>query len=162
MHLWENEGSNNVAICQSNISDAFLRPGTSSVSPVMVAAGTSDDTVLYRDWCSTKPICSIQSQNKFLLLTLHITRITLWILTENCVSFVTRFVRQLVIYLVFFATTRQSSSIFKPYALSSQYHNIYWTESLENLLLYLSGDRSTNICGNKASILFVMPLTISP
>jgi len=49
VHLWENEGSNNVAICQSNISDAFLRPGTSSVSPVMVAAGTSDDTVLYRD-----------------------------------------------------------------------------------------------------------------
>ena len=52
VHLWENEGSNNVAICQSNISDAFLRPGTSSVSPVMVAAGTSDDTVLYRDWCT--------------------------------------------------------------------------------------------------------------
>jgi len=56
VHLWEHEGSDNIAICHGISSDAFLRgrtTGTSSeaatASPIMAASGTSDDAVLYHD-----------------------------------------------------------------------------------------------------------------
>ena len=47
VHLWENEGHNDIIICHGMSDDHFFRNVTSS--PVATASGASDDAVLYHD-----------------------------------------------------------------------------------------------------------------